>query len=286
MAGPNETGKPKTEDYNLGRGIVYFAPIDADGKPTIWRDLGNAPEFNISVEVETLEHQSSREGLKVVDKEVIISQEVSVGFQLDEINSENMALFFSGAKASHTNVSVAGFVEHEMVLDGNLELGRWYDLYNAASPPERAYDVDIADLTVKTNEAAPVTLVVDVDFELDAEMGRIFILSTGILVPTAIGTGDGLLVTLVANGAAKDVEEVRALIQTNVLGALKFISENPADNDRSQEYEFHKISIKPEGDFALIGDEFTVQGFTGAAEKNETQSPDSPTLTIRVVDLV
>lgn len=285
MAGPNTTGKPDTEDYNLGRGIVYFAPIDAAGKPTIWRDLGNAPEFNISVEVETLEHQSSREGLKIVDKEVIISQEISVSFQLDEINFENLALFFSGEKNTHVNVSVAGFVEFEMVKDGDLELGRWYDLYNAAVPAERAYDVDIADLTVKTNEAAPVTLVVDVDFELDAEMGRIFILSTGILVPVAIGTGDGLLVTLVANGTAKDVAEVRALTQTNVLGALKFISENPADNDRSTEYEFHKISIKPEGDFALIGDEFTVQGFTGAAEKNETHSPDSPTMTSRVVSL-
>lgn len=283
MAGPNTTGKPNTEDYNLGRGIVYFAPLGLVSEPTIYRDLGNAPEFNISVEVETLEHQSSREGLKVVDKEVIISQDVSVSFQLDEINSENLALFFSGEKAVHVNVAVAGFVEFEMVLDGNLELGRWYDLVNAASPSERAYDVDIADLTVKTNEGPAVTLVVDVDFELDAEMGRIFILSTSTLVPVAIAATKGLLVTLVANGTAKAVSEVRALTKTNVIGSLKFISENPADNDRSTEYEFHKISIKPEGDFSLIGDEFTVQGFTGAAEKNETYSPDSPTLTIRNV---
>ena len=283
MAGSNTTGKPQTADYNLGRGIVYFATNLADGSPKSFRDLGNAPEFNVSVEVETLEHQSSREGLKVVDKEVIISQDVSVSFQLDEINNENLALFFSGAKATHVNVSVAGFVEHGMVADGDLELGRWYDIENAAAPSERAYDVQAADLTVKTNEAVPITLVLDTDYELDVEMGRIFTLSTSAAIATAIGTGDGLLVTLVANGAANDVDEVRSLTQTNVIGTLKFISENPADNDRSTEYEFHQISLKPEGDFSLIGDEFSVQGFTGSAEKNATHSPDSPTLTIRTV---
>lgn len=283
MAGPNTTGKPKTADYNLGRGIVYFATNLANGQPKSFRDLGNAPEFNVSVEVETLEHQSSREGLKVVDKEVIISQDVSVSFQLDEINNENLALFFSGAKAAHVNVSVAGFAEFSMVADGDLELARWYDIHNDATPTERAYDVQASDLTVKTNEAAPVTLVLDVDYELDVEMGRIFILSTGILVPVAIGTGDGLLVTLAAAAGANDVDEVRSLTQTNVIGTLKFISENPADNDRSTEYEFHQISLKPEGDFSLIGDEFSVQGFTGSAEKSATFSPDSPTLTIRTV---
>ena len=28
MAGPNTTGLPNTEDYNLGRGIIYIAEID------------------------------------------------------------------------------------------------------------------------------------------------------------------------------------------------------------------------------------------------------------------
>ncbi len=286
MAGPNTTGKPNTEDYNLGRGIVYFSDLDTGDLPTGYRDLGNAPEFNVTVEVETLEHQSSREGLKKVDKEVTISQDVSVSFQLDEINNENLALFFSGEKATHVNPTVAGFGPAVIVNDGDLGLGRWYDIHDAATPRERAYDVEDANITLETTEAVPITLAIDVDYELDIEMGRIFTLSTSALLATAIGTGDGLKITLAADaGAQTPIDEVRGLTKTNVIGALKFISENPADNDRSTEWEFHKMSLKAEGDFSLIGDEFSVEGFTASAETNETSSPNSPTLTIRTVPL-
>ena len=260
--------------------------LDSGDLPTGYRDLGNAPEFNVTVEVETLEHQSSREGLKIVDKEVIISQDVSVSFQLDEINNENLALFFSGEKATHVNPTVAGFGPAVIVNDGDLALGRWYDIHDAATPRERAYDVEDANITLETTEAAPIALAIDVDYLLDVEMGRIFTLSTSAKIATAIGTSDGLSITLAADaGAQTPIDEVRGLTQTNVLGALKFISENPADNDRSTEYEFHKMSLKAEGDFSLIGDEFSVEGFTASAETNPTSSPDSPTLTIRVVPL-
>ena len=43
MPGPNTTGLPQTEDYNLGRGIIYLATINATtGKPDAggWRDVG------------------------------------------------------------------------------------------------------------------------------------------------------------------------------------------------------------------------------------------------------
>ena len=83
MPGPNTLGTPQTDDYNLGRGILYFATLGSDGRPNEYRDLGNVPEFNLSIEVETLEHQSSRQGLKVVDKEVVISQAVNVAFVVD-----------------------------------------------------------------------------------------------------------------------------------------------------------------------------------------------------------
>lgn len=282
MAGPNTTGKPNTDDYSLGRGIVYFSALDAvTERPLSYRDLGNAPEFNITVEVETLEHQSSRKGLKVTDKEVTISQKINLSFQLDEINHENLAEFFSGDKATHTNVSVAGFAEYAMIPDPTVELGRWYDIVNASG--ERAYDVRISDLAMQTSNATPVPLVVDVDFEIDEEMGRVFLLSASTVVATAITGNEDIDVTLTAEAAAKDVNEVRALTKTSVSGALKFVAENPVDADKQTEYQFHKVSLKADGDFALIGDEFTVMGFTAVAETNETAEPDSPTLTVRTV---
>lgn len=282
MAGPNTTGKPNTDDYNLGRGCAFFAPLDAVTElPQAYRDLGNAPEFNITVETETLEHQSSRQGLKVTDKEVTISQKINLSFQLDEINHENLAEFFSGEKATHVNVAVAGFVQYAMIPDPTVELGKWYDIRDSAG--DRAYDIEAGDFAAETSNGTPVPLVLNTDYELDLEMGRVFLLSTSSVVATAISGSEDINVTLTAEVTAKDVNEVRALTKTSVSGALKFIAENPADNDKQTEFQFHKVSLKADGDFALIGDEFTVMGFTAIAETNETASPDSPTLTIRTV---
>lgn len=271
MPGLNTTGKPNTEDYNLGRGIVYFSNLSG-GLPTDYRDLGNAPEFNISIEVETVEHQSSRQGLRVVDKEVVISQSINLTVTIDELNFENLALFFSGSTGTHTNVSVAGFAEHQMIT-GAVQ-GRWYDIVD--SNGNRAYDVQASDLTVEEGATAAV---LNTDYELDSEMGRIFIISGS----TVLTAGSDVDVTLAANASARAVTEVRSLTQSAVTGALKFVSINPSASDAQTEYQFHQVSLKAEGDFSLIGDEFTTMQLTGVAERNETADADSPTLTVRNV---
>jgi len=276
MAGKNLTGAPSTSDYNLGRGALYFANL-VSSLPSRYRHLGNSPEFNISVEVETLEHQSSLTGLKVTDKEVIISQKVSVSVTLDEINDENLAVFFSGEVATFGNdVALAGFSEHVMIAAAEVEQGRWYDIVDSSGV--RVYDIDEGNLTVESPDTTAQTL--NTDYTVDEEFGRIFIVVGG-----GIATGaDDVLVTLAADAGTKEVDEVRALTQTNVTGALKFIGENPANNDESVEYQFHQISLKAEGDFAQISDEFTTMQFTGTAESNTTADADSPTLTIRSVN--
>jgi hypothetical protein len=277
MPGPNTTGLPNTADYNLGRGIVYFAELE-NSLPGAYRDLGNCTEFNISIEVETIEHQSSRQGLRVVDKEVVISQKMTLTLTLDELNHENLALWTSGAKATHTNVAVAGFTKYEMVE--SIELGRHFDIVNSSG--ERAYDVDLADLTLN-NGTTDAALVSGTDFTLDEEFGTIFILSTA----TNITAGVPLDVTLAAKAGASAVNEVQGLKTSSVTGALKFVSENPANNDARTEYQFHQVALKPTGDFGLISDEYTQMQFEGAAEANATAGgSDSPTLTIRTVAAV
>lgn len=273
MPGPNLTGQPKTEDYNLGRGILYFAPISAvTGLPGAYRDLGNAPEFKITTAEETLKHTSSRQGLRFTDAEVVLSKDTSFNFQLDEVNDENLALLFSGTQSTHTNVAIAGFTEYEMIAD--VEMGRWYDLRNAAG--SRAYDVLAANLTVEKSGAPDVAMVLNTDYLLDSEGGRIFILSTGIVVVA----GDAIDVTLAADAGAKVIKQVEGMTQSSIKGALKFIGSNPQNNDAKTEIQFHKASLKADGDFSLIGDDWTLMPFTGTAERNSLMT-SSPTLTIR-----
>jgi hypothetical protein len=283
---PNTSGLPSTESYNLGRGIVYFAEIDdTTGLPKAYRDLGNAPEFSITQEVETLPHQSSRGGLRVTDKEVTISQTASISLTLDEINFENLASFLSGNTsgtsdsdtAGHLNPTYAGVTERALIDPGEVVLGRWYDL--VSSNGSRCYDLDKTQLTVKDEGAT--TYSEGTDYLVDEQFGRIFLLETG---SVADGGSDGVDFTLAADSSADQyIPEVKALTQTSITGALKFISINPANNDSKAEIQFHKISLKAEGDFNLIGEEYSQMTFTGVAERNELADPDSPTCTIRTV---
>lgn len=277
MAGLNPAGTAQPEDYNLGRGKVSFAELDASNHPKDYRDLGNASEFNISVETEKLEHQSSREGLKTVDKEVVISQKVNLTITLDELNHENLAMFFSGATATEANSIAATGVTG----NGNLTVinqGRWYDLYeDATGKPttdpqgKRIYDIG----TVTVTGAGSTVMVEGTDYTVDSIMGRIFVINGGDMVA---GDYD---VDLAANAsAAANIEIVKALTTTSLTGALKFISENPANANVKTEYQFHKVGLTAEGDFSLIGDDWTTMQLSGAAESNENADPDSPYCTI------
>lgn len=276
MPGLNTTGKPKVEDYFLGRGRLYVAAINtATGKPAVtgWRDLGNIPEFNYSVENEFLEHFSSRSGLKVTDKEVLVSQKVKLTFKMDEISFDNLAIFVSGTTAVYTNAAIAGFAEHSMIV--GVVLGRWYDIVNSTG--QRAYDILAADLTLEKSGAPDVALVVDTDFELDLKQGRVFLKSTAV----NIAAGDTLDVTLAAQAGAKAVTELRGLKATSAPVAVKFISENAANADGQQEFQFHSVSLVGEGDLGLITDEFGQLAVTGTAAKNDLADANSPFFTVR-----
>jgi len=289
MGGINLTGKPNTEDYYLGRGCLFFAPLDSLGRPKGFQDLGNATEFSLSVDTETLEHLSSRRGLRVVDKEVITSQKVSASFTLDEASLNNFARFLSGEIAAHNNAAaVAGVTP--VPGTGNLLVfaqGEWYDLYQGVagipttdSSGARIYNIGAVTIVPQGGGAA---LVLGVDYEVDALWGRIFAIPGGGLTGTVGGTP--WEITIAANAQADpSLDEARALTQTTILGALKFISENPADGDKQTEIQLHKISLKGDGDLSLITEqEWTTMGFTGVAERNEAADADSPTMTVRHV---
>lgn len=56
-----------TPNYTLGRGKVYFARFTSGQVPGPFRYIGNTPEFNLTIELETLDHFSSDEGIREKD---------------------------------------------------------------------------------------------------------------------------------------------------------------------------------------------------------------------------
>lgn len=288
MPGLNSTGAPDTRDYVLGRGIVRLAQLTAAGLPDAagFRDLGNAPEFSISVSVEDLRHQSSREQIKFTDKRFVISQEVGLAFQLDEINFQNLSDFLSGSTGTYDNA-------HDTVIAATANIlwpggttpftvGNWYELYGAGG--RRVYNLDAVGVVydlVEDPAGTPTSLSAD-DYEIDEQMGLIRFLGTGTNSLTG-AENIGFAITTVAT-TPQDLDSVEALQRAEVSGALLFISVNAGDDGQKTEYRFHKVSVSADGDFAMIGDEVATMNFTGVAEVNSAITSGSKVMTARTYD--
>jgi len=255
----NEAGTHNTGLYSLGRGIIYYAEsLDATTKlPTDgWVDLGNATEFSISMDLEELEHKSSRTGLAITDVKIIISQELNLSFTLDSISNLAMKIFTSGTERSYTNVirtlSIIGS-GNVTIVDPTTNGGRWYDLIHPINT-EKTYQTGAITISGMTEPD---------DFISDQVNGRIF-------VPAGSNMSAGAInVDVVSNASAEPtIYVVQGLAQLPPKGALKFLSENPNDNGRATEYLFKQVQLKGSGDVALLGDEWTTLGVEATAEEN------------------
>ena len=281
MPGVNTTGKPQITDVRLGRGALHFALLDAvTRKPLGFRHLGNCTAFTLNVESETLEHLSSRTGVRSVDKEIILSQKVGVSMTLDELNYQNLALFLSGTStkgvANPAATTVAG-----RLITADAYKGFSYEMVNASGG--RLFDlsangVGAALLTVRTGGAAWGTgttdLVEGTDYEVDRKWGTIFLLSTG--VTHVEGANLWFQYTTSGTGAEKVVDQVDILTQASISGFLRYVSINAANNDKQENLDLHSVTLKADGELPMISDEFSTLTLTGSAERNETGYPTSP----------
>ena len=82
--------------YTLGRGILSIGEWSGETPPGVYTDLGNAPSIEVEVTEETLDHYSSREGLKLKDKKVVLETGYTVTFDLDEVSMNNLKIFLKG----------------------------------------------------------------------------------------------------------------------------------------------------------------------------------------------
>jgi len=284
MPGQNTSGAPNTRDYTLGRGIVRFASLTAAGLPDAdgFRDLGNAPEFGITVSVEDVRHQSSRSQLKFTDKRCTISQEIGVTFVLDEMNHENLASFFSGSTEVFTNLHDTTWAATASIVATSVKIGNWYQL--KSNTGARVYDLGASGLvfTLVQDPAGTPATIDATDYEIDLAMGLVRFKSGG---TSSLADGDvmGFAITTGAS-TGQDIDQVNALTKGDVTGALLFVQTNACDQGNKSEYLFHKVSLSSDGDLSLIGDDIQTASFTGVAEVNSAVTDTSQVLTIRTYD--
>lgn len=107
------------ENYTLGKGILTFNPFDETGALTDDRDLGNTPAFTFNIDIEKLEHFSSRGGINAKDKEIVSQITPRVSFTLDELNADNINMFVMGEMSGDADeATIAAFTKTQ--IEGQL----------------------------------------------------------------------------------------------------------------------------------------------------------------------
>lgn len=229
-------------NQTLGRGKVYFSLFKTGTyTPVGFRYLGNTPEFNLTIDNETLDHFSSDEGIRVKDKSIILETTQTGSLVADDINLDNLSLFFFGESAPLAQTSATAQTEtFTDVVEGML------------------YQVGVSDanptgyrsLTSVVVKVGAATMVLDTDYTLNAELGHITILEGA-----GIATGDDVIVEY-SRSAVTRTQVISGTDQ--VQGALLYVSTNP-EGDK-MDYLMPYVRLAPNGDFALKSDEWQQLG--------------------------
>lgn len=85
-------------------------------------DLGNCPSMTFQSELETLDHYSSREGVKKRDKKAIISKKGTLNISLDEITMETLQYALLGGTVTGTTGSRRMNIFDESQVSGVVRL--------------------------------------------------------------------------------------------------------------------------------------------------------------------
>lgn len=236
-------------NYTLGRGEIYFAKFAPGTRtPMGERYLGNTPEFNLSFESENLDHFSSDRGIREKDRSVILQITRAGSLITDNINPQNVALFFFGDTEALT-VTQASVANEAVGLAGiGVEVGMFYQLGVTAQNPSGARKIifpGAAGTEFKLKKGA-ATLVPGTDYVLNAELGRVEILEGG-----AVVDGDELTCdyTVAASTRTRIISG-----SAPIEGQLRFVAHNPTGENI--DYLLPYVSLSPNGDYALKGEEW------------------------------
>lgn len=241
-------------NYTLGRGELYFARRDAaTGLLGGFRYIGNTPEVNLTAEEEKLEHFSSDKGIRVKDATVSLQVNYTGTVSCDNVDADNVALFFLGTSEQLTVAQST--VTGERIND--VEKGMFYQLGLGGASISGARNVIYPGaggtaFTVAKVGTPNVPLVHGTDYVLNAALGRVELLDTA----TAITNGDDMVITYTVAASTR----TRVISgSTAIQGALQYIAYNPEGKDR--DFLSLSVTLSPNGDFPLKADEWQVIPF-------------------------
>jgi len=147
-----------TPEYFIGAGDIKIAPLDANGNPTIWRDVGETPVLEYAQTAEFVDnYKTGKTGPNLQDLHVLIRRGGTLTMQLKERNKDNLALILHGT----ANEEDAGSMNTPEDLPLGIQQG---DV--VLIPGDH---MGISDLVIHDSAVVPATLVEGTDYTFDAD---------------------------------------------------------------------------------------------------------------------
>ena len=231
----------ETQDYLIGRGSVYLA--DMPNENTVGSDfrfVGNTTSFKFAVDPTKKEHYASTSRFRLKDKSVVLGVDYNLEMITDNLNSENVAMFFSNQKEVLTQGSVVSGTE----IIGPILAERSYQLGVSLAAPSGLMGIDTAGFGVAVSPAG-AALVDGVDYIMDFNSGMIHFLAGSALAVDAVSID----VTYAVLATTRDVV---ISSETQVYASVKFIADNPSGSNRN--WYIPKALISPSGDYVVQSD--------------------------------
>ncbi|KEC73147.1 hypothetical protein RLPCCGM1_c1263 [Rhizobium leguminosarum bv. phaseoli CCGM1] len=116
---------PNPLNYFIGKGIIKFTPTGG-----VQRDLGNAPEIEITPTIEKLDHFSSRSGVKKKDRTVVTEKGATIRIVLDEVTAENLAMQLMGEVSTSTDGTKSFRIMSVSEITGRIDFTGTNDVGN------------------------------------------------------------------------------------------------------------------------------------------------------------
>lgn len=236
-----------TNNYTLGKGKLYFGRLDST-KTLIGgeRYIGNVSAFSVTTSSDKLDHYSSTGGLKAKDASVTLQVNRSGGFTTDNVDIDNLALFFTGQKTSAVVTALTAQTTKIKALKDS-----YHQAGSGSAFPSGARNISNVVITLT---AAPATIVPNLpaNYTVDLKLGRIYIPSTTAMI-------EGTEYTITFDVAAGTRSTVISKSQS-IYGQVRFISDNPVGDNSDHFLPY--VELSPDGDYDLISDDWRAIGFT------------------------
>lgn len=247
------TYTPSASNVMLGRGALYFDRRTSSDNTVGSFHLGNCDTFTINVSTEKLTLSDFTQQSTSPYKEVVSSTTVGLTIAGFEFSKDTTALATMGtidSTYSQNNTAVTGEVLASATVTG-LKGRYFFTAYR-----------NISSTALKQGAT---THVLNTDYTVaDATRGIIYIKTTGAVTDGTALTIDYSKATI----STGTYDRIFGGVNTTIEGKLRFVSNNTTGPN--WDFTGWNVSLRPNGDIALISEEFNKFTLEGTAQSDAT----------------